>query len=162
MRLGRDGIAGLTGLAVSLGLLPFAYGLPKLPIVPIGPGFYPAIVLIFMAAVSAALVVQDVLAQRRGAAPDSVTAPVPSQRAYGLVAAAFAITGGYVALLPVLGFRIATALFVAAFQLALERPTTLRRWAVLVAVALGTSAVTYVVFEQYLTVLLPRGSWTGW
>ena len=44
MRLGRDGIAGLVGLAVSLTLLPFAFGLPKLPIVPIGPGFYPALV----------------------------------------------------------------------------------------------------------------------
>jgi hypothetical protein len=29
-------------------------------------------------------------------------------------------------------------------------------------VAVGTSAVTYLVFEQYLTVLLPRGTWTGW
>ena len=50
MRLGRDGIAGLIGLAVSLALLPFAFGLPKLPIVPIGPGFYPTLVLVFMAA----------------------------------------------------------------------------------------------------------------
>ena len=64
MRLGRDGIAGLIGLAVSLALLPFAFGLPKLPIVPIGPGFYPTIVLVFMAAMSALLVLQDV----RGAA----------------------------------------------------------------------------------------------
>ena len=42
----------LGGLAVSLGLLPFAFGLPRLPIVPIGPGFYPTIVLVFMAAMS--------------------------------------------------------------------------------------------------------------
>jgi putative tricarboxylic transport membrane protein len=44
----------------------------------------------------------------------------------------------------------------------LERPTTSRQWAVLVAVAVGTSVVTYVVFERYLTVLLPRGTWTDW
>ncbi len=66
MRLGRDGIAGLIGLAVSLALLPFAFGLPKLPIVPIGPGFYPTLVLVFMAAMSAVLVIQDVVAQRAG------------------------------------------------------------------------------------------------
>ena len=63
--IGRDGIAGLVGLAVSLTLLPFAFGLPKLPIVPIGPGFYPALVLAFMAAMSAVLLVQDLVAQRQ-------------------------------------------------------------------------------------------------
>jgi len=35
-----------------------------LPIVPVGPGFYPAIVLSFMAAASALLVVQDVIKHR--------------------------------------------------------------------------------------------------
>jgi hypothetical protein len=31
-----------------------------------------------------------------------------------------------------------------------------------IGVAVGTSAVTYLAFERYLTVLLPRGAWTGW
>jgi putative tricarboxylic transport membrane protein len=162
MRLGRDGIAGLIGLAVSLALLPFAFGLPKLPIVPIGPGFYPTIVLVFMAIVCALLVVQDVLAQQhtvRAPAEDTAGAP---KRAYGLVAAAFVVTAAYIALLPLLGFRIATALYVAAFQFVLERPATVRQWLVLAAVAVGTSLFTYVAFEKYLSVLLPRGAWTGW
>lgn len=160
MKLGRDGIAGLVGLAISLLLLPHALGLPRLPIVPIGPGFYPALVLTFLAVTSALLVLQDAIAQRR--APAS-TAPAAGPRlAYGLVAAAFAVVAAYIGLLPLLGFRIATVLFVGAFQLALEIPRTLRQWAVLIAVALATSAVTYLVFEQYLFVLLPRGAWTGW
>ena len=159
MRLGRDGIAGLIGLAVSLALLPFAYGLPKLPIVPIGPGFYPTIVLVFMAAMSGLLVLQDVVAQR--SEPPSETEP-QGERAYKLVAAAFIIVGAYIALLPQIGFRLATALFVAAFQFVLERPTSVRKWLVLAAIAVGTSAVTYLVFDQYLSVLLPRGRWTGW
>ena len=29
------------------------------------------------------------------------------------------------------------------------------------AIAAAASAATYVVFEHYLTVLLPRGHWTG-
>jgi len=78
------------------------------------------------------------------------------------VAVAFVTVAAYVALLPLLGFRIATTLFVAAFQLVLERPSTLRQWVALVAIAVGTSVVTYLVFERYLTVLLPRGSLTGW
>jgi hypothetical protein len=160
MRLGRDGIAGLIGLAVSLALLPFAFGLPKLPIVPLGPGFYPTLVLSFMAAMSAALVLQDLLASRAAATPQTDAEQTP--RTYGLVAAAFAITGAYVTLLPLLGFRIATALFVAAFQMTLELPRSLRQWVVLVAIALGTAAVTHLAFEHYLLVLLPRGTWTDW
>lgn len=161
MRLGRDGIAGLIGLAVSLTLLPFAFGLPKLPIVPIGPGFYPALVLVFMAFVCALLVIQDVVAKRVEGAP-AVDAGTHPQRAYGLVLAAFLIVGAYIVLLPQLGFRIATALFVAVFQVAIERPATVRQWAILATIAVATSAATYFVFDQYLSVLLPRGRWTDW
>jgi putative tricarboxylic transport membrane protein len=160
VRLGRDGIAGLIGLAVSLALLPFAYGLPKLPIVPIGPGFYPTLVLVFMAAVCATLVLQDVLAQRRATSGEQVEPT--GERAYGLVIAAFAVVGAYIVLLPEIGFRLSTVLFVAAFQLALERPRTAWQWLMLAIIAVATSAVTYLVFDQYLSVLLPRGRWTGW
>jgi hypothetical protein len=162
VKLGRDGIAGLVGLAISLVLLPHALGLPRLPIVPIGPGFYPALVLAFLAVTSALLVVQDWGAQRGPPASGGPAAAAGPPPAYGLVAAAFAVVAAYIALLPLLGFRIATALFVAAFQAALEAPRTLRQWAVLIAIALATSALTYLVFEQYLFVLLPRGAWTGW
>ena len=102
MRLGRDGIAGLIGLAVSLMLLPQALGLPKLPIVPVGPGFYPSMVLVFMALTSAALLAQDLLARRRTGPADATAAP---PRAYGLVATAFAVVAGYIALMPLIGFR---------------------------------------------------------
>jgi len=161
MRFGRDGIAGLIGLAVSLFLLPLSFGLPKLPIVPIGPGFYPTLVLVFMGVTSVALIVQDILAQRRAAPRDRPT-PEQAKRAYGLVLAAFIIVIGYIVLLPLLGFRISTAIFVAVFQAALERPTTLRQWAIQLAIAVAAAALTYLVFERYLSVLLPRGRWTGW
>jgi len=162
VKLGRDGIAGLVGLAVSLLLLPHAFNLPRLPIVPIGPGFYPALVLTFLAVTCALLVLQDALAQRRVPAPAPPATAAEPRRAYGLVAGAFVVVAAYVALLPLMGFRIATALFVASFQLLLERPTTLRQWALLIALAVGTSALSYLAFERYLTVLLPRGAWTGW
>jgi putative tricarboxylic transport membrane protein len=161
MRLGRDGIAGLVGLAVSLGLIPFAVGLPRLPIVPVGPGFYPLIVLAFMAATSAVLLVQDIVAQRR-AAPAVADAPAGPKRDYGLVLAAFLAVAIYIAFLPLLGFRISTALFVAGLQAVLERPGTLRQWGIQIAVAIATAAVTYLVFERYLSVILPHGRWTNW
>ena len=158
MSIGRDGIAGLVLLAISLVLLMQSFQLPSLPIVPVGPGFYPAIVLSFMGAASALLVVQDVMKQRAPAEAGASDAP---RRNYRLVVIAFAIVGGYVAVLPLLGFRVVTVLFVAALQAALDRPKSTRQWAVLAAIALGTAAVSYFVFERYLMVLLPRGAWTG-
>jgi putative tricarboxylic transport membrane protein len=161
MRLGRDGIAGLVCLAISLALLPHAFGLPRLPIVPIGPGFYPAIVLSFMAVTSAVLLLQDVLAQRRAPPPEAAAAPEP-KRAYGLVLASFLAIAAYITVLPLLGFRVSTVLFVFLFQMILERPgsaLTLLRQAVIASAA---AAITYLVFNDYLSVLLPRGSWTGW
>ena len=64
MSLGRDGIAGLVLLAISLALLVQSLSLPYLPIVPVGPGFYPRIVLSFMALASLSLVLQDWLKHR--------------------------------------------------------------------------------------------------
>jgi hypothetical protein len=158
MIIGRDGIAGLVLLAISLFLLFKSFQLPSLPIVPVGPGFYPAIVLSFMAAASALLVLQDLMKARPAATAAAEAAP---PRNYRLVVIAFAIVGGYVLLLPLLGFRLATVLFVGALQAVLGRPQTPRQWAVLAAIALGTAMLSYLVFERYLLVLLPRGAWTG-
>ena len=131
-----------------------------MPLLPVGPRFYPRIVLVFLALAIALLVVQDWLKQRPSRT--EIAPAAAPRRNYGKVAALFVIVSGYVLLLPLLGFRIATAVFVAAAQAALDRPRSPRQWAVLVAVAIGTVAATYLIFESYLLVLLPRGSWTGW
>ncbi len=150
--LSRDGIAGLVCLGGSLWFLALTRGLPQPALVPIGPAFYPRIVLTITAVLSAALVVSD-LVRRRGV-------PRPAAVRYRLVVMTFVIFGGYVALLPSLGYRVATFLFVGGLQAVLERPRG-RRWGLVLAVALLTSLATYYVFEGYLSVLLPRGRLTG-
>ena len=150
--LSRDGVAGLACLGGSLWFLTLTRGLPHPALVPIGPAFYPRILLTITALLSAALVVSD-LVRRRGAAR---RAPVR----YSLVLVTFAIFGVYVTLLPPLGYRVATFLFVGGLQAALERPRGARWWRVL-AVALVTTVATYYAFEGYLSVLLPRGRLTG-
>ena len=149
--LGRDGIAGLVCLGGSLWFLALTRGLPHPALVPIGPGFYPRILLGILVVLSAALVVSDLLSRRRAAA-------APAR--YRLVLLAFAIFAAYVALMPMLGYRVATFLFVGALQATLEPPRGARWWLVL-AVALATTLVTYYIFERYLSVLLPRGRLTG-
>jgi len=153
LKLGRDGWTGLAVLIASLVLFGLTLGLKDSPMVPIGPGFYPRIVLGITAALSAWLVVADWLAKK---------APAPRKPAnYGLVAAMFALFGLYAGALPFLGFRVATFAYVAAVNALLDPPRGARGWARVALVALLTAAATYVVFERYLLVLLPRGGWTG-
>lgn len=163
--LTRDGIAALVCLAVSIWGLFLTRGLPPALMVPIGPAFYPRVVLSFMAALSAILIVTDVLAargRRQAAAPGPKPAAAAEGRPnYGLVGATFVVFGLYIAFLPYLGFRICTLLFVVGLQITLEWPRSWKRWLLVIAVAIGATIACYLAFETYLSVLLPRGSWTG-
>ena len=156
--MGRDGITGLVVLAGSLGLLAATLGLERNPMVPIGPAFYPRLVLGLTAAMAALLVLLDVLAQRRSRAAESKAAP---RLHYGAVVLAFAIFAVYVIALPYLGFRVATLFFMAAMQPAIDWPRGARGWVVVAVVSVATAFATYYMFEGYLQILLPRGSWTG-
>jgi putative tricarboxylic transport membrane protein len=159
--IGRDGIAGLLGLAGALGLLVMLRGLPQPALVPVGPAFYPRILLGITAALSAALVVSDLVNRGPSAIVSAPAGSAPASRwRYRLVLLAFAIFGAYVYLLPVVGYRVATFLFVGGLQVALEPPRG-RRWVLVLTVALVTTVVTYYVFEGYLSVLMPRGRLTG-
>lgn len=163
--LGRDGWAGLVCLGGSLGLLALTRGLPQPALVPIGPGFYPRLVLGTTALLSAILVVADLLAQRRGGRPRRGEASGPAPRplippGWPLVLTTFGLFAAYVLLLPGLGYRLGTFLFVGTLEAALE-PRGRRRWLLIVVVAAATAWVTHLVFESYLSVLLPRGRWTA-
>jgi putative tricarboxylic transport membrane protein len=150
--MSRDRITGLAVLAASLFLFYLTLDLKTNPLVPIGPGFYPRIVLGITAVLAAALVVFDFLGARQARKREAIN--------YGLVLAAFAIFGLYVGALPFIGFRIATFIFMAALQTTLDFPRNKQGWIVVAVTALVTTVVTYIVFEHYLHVLLPRGRWT--
>ncbi len=157
--MGRDGLTGLAVLAASLALFWATLGLERHPMVPVGPGFYPRIVLGLTALFALGLVVADLLARRRQAAP--AAAGGPGARNYPLVAAAFGVFAAYAFALPWLGFRLSTFFFLVAMPVVLERPADRRRWILIGVLALAATAVIYYAFEAYLHVLLPRGRWTG-
>jgi hypothetical protein len=160
--MGRDTLTGLVVLAASLVLFWATLGLERHPMVPVGPGFYPRIVLGITAAMGLLLVLLDVLGRRRAVAKPAEPADArPARPNYALVVAAFAVFTAYVLALPYLGFRIATLAFLIVMQAELEPPRGARRWVVVLAVALVATAASYYAFERYLHVLLPRGLWTG-
>jgi putative tricarboxylic transport membrane protein len=153
LKLSKDGWSGLAILLASLLLFGLTLGLKDSPLVPIGPGFYPRLVLGITAVLALALVLLDLLKPR---------APAPAAAAaYGAVVLHFVVFGLYAAALPWLGFRVATFAYVAAANALLDPPRGLAGWGRVLALAAVTAATTYYIFEHYLTVLLPRGHWTG-
>lgn len=155
--LGRDGLTGLVVLAASLVFFTLTLDLKDNPLVPVGPGFYPRIILGLTAVLAAALIAFDLIARRRGGQEARET----SAQNYRLVLVVFVLFGLYVAAIPYFGFRAATLVFVGALQSALEPPRSLKSWLVVAVTAAITTVVAYFVFEHYLQVLLPRGRWTG-
>ena len=140
-------------LAASLFLFGLTLGLKDNPLVSIGPGYYPRIVLGITAALALALVLSDLFSGAPAAAKGE-------KLNYGLVGAMFAVFGLYCGALPFLGFRLSTLVYVAATNALLDAPRSVKGWLRVGAVALITTLVVYYVFERYLTVLLPRGRWT--
>jgi hypothetical protein len=163
MMLSRDGISGLVCLAISIALLTQTFGLPPAALVPIGPAFYPRVVLLIVMVLSVILIALDVRAMRTARAT-AAPAPAPSAAFapnYRLVLATFIEFGLYILLLPPLGFRIATFLFVLSLQVTLEWPRSGKHWTLAVLVAAATSLVCFLIFQDYLSVLLPRGTWSN-
>jgi putative tricarboxylic transport membrane protein len=152
LSLSRDGWAGLAVLAASLVLFALTLGLKGTALVPVGPGFYPRIVLGITALFAAALVAADFFSKKP-------KAPLPHAN-YGAVVLHFAVFGVYVVALPGLGYRIATLLYIAVANALMAPPREPRDWLRVATLALVTALATYYVFEHYLLVLLPRGRWS--
>jgi putative tricarboxylic transport membrane protein len=151
LKLSKDGWSGLAILLASLLLFGLTLGLKDNPLVPIGPGFYPRIVLGVTAVLAFAVLVFSF--RKKTEKTEAVS--------YGMVVTMFAAFGLYCGALPFLGFRIATLLYVAATNTLLDYPKNAKGWGRVALVSVVATAVVYYVFERYLTVLLPRGSWTN-
>ena len=152
MKLSQDGWSGLAIFLASLLLFGLTLGLKDNPLVPIGPGFYPRIVLGVTAVLALAVLVFS-LKQKKPGKAETLN--------YGMVLSMFAMFGLYCGALPFLGFRIATLLYLVATNTMLDYPKNAKGWGRVAIVSIVTTVVVYFVFERYLTVLLPRGSWTS-
>jgi hypothetical protein len=150
----RDGWAGIALAGLTLLLLLQTRGIPHPPLLTIGPAFYPRVILWTLLGLSLLLLGSDLWQPRNGAA-----AVLPKR--FPLIVGLFALFGAYAAALPYLGFRVATFGFVTVTQWVLSGKHARRLPGAVLTGAL-TSFLTYLIFEAYLKVLLPRGSLVGW
>jgi putative tricarboxylic transport membrane protein len=150
----RDTGIGI-GLLALCGLLYWQAGLVSAPpFVPIGPAFYPRVILILLAGLAVWLIAENLL---RGHAPArkaaKPTGPAPN---YRIVLLGFTIFLGYVAGLSLIGYLAATFLFVLGLSWSIG-PRNARELPKLIVIAIGTTLATYLIFEKYLYVFLPQG-----
>jgi putative tricarboxylic transport membrane protein len=152
--MGRDTSIGV-GLLALCGLLYWQAGLVSVPpFIPIGPSFYPRVMVIFLAGLAVWLIAEDLFKKRTSARETKkATGPAPN---YRRVLWGFLIFLGYVACLDLIGFVTSTFLFILGLSWAIG-PRNAREIPKLFAVAAGTALVCYLLFEKYLYVFLPRG-----
>jgi putative tricarboxylic transport membrane protein len=150
----RDTGIGL-GLLAFCGVLYWQTGAISIPpFVPIGPAFYPRVLLILLAGLAVWLFVEEI---HRGRGPSrGVKKPEGGPPNYRRVVLGFIVFLAYVASLNIIGYITSTFLFVLVLSWTIG-PRNLRGLPKLVAVAFGTALVIYLVFEKYLFVFLPRG-----
>ncbi|MFA5027576.1 MAG: tripartite tricarboxylate transporter TctB family protein [Candidatus Methylomirabilota bacterium] len=149
----RDIGLGL-GLLVFCGFMYWQAGLaPANPFVPYGPAFYPRVILLVLAGLAVWMIWEAWAQKRKAAAAAPGVSQVPD---YRRVMLGFAIFLGYVGALSILGFLAATFLFVLSLSWAIG-PRRMAELPKLVALAVGTTAGTFLLFEKYLHVFLPRG-----
>jgi putative tricarboxylic transport membrane protein len=151
----RDGWIGVGLLFLCGWLYANLDEIPANPLVPIGPAFYPRFLLLLIFALALALVLQNLVTRREK------KEPVTSRnwlKDYQPTLLSFCLFFLYVLLLPKLGFFFSTMLFVSSLQWLLGQPLW-RRLPGSLLIGIGTSVVTYWVFEKYLYVFLPRAAW---
>jgi hypothetical protein len=113
-----------------------------------GSGFLPFWLGVIMAVLAALLVLRA--PPSRG---ESGTGWLPRGRGLVRFAAVVVATGLFIALLRVLGMNLATLLFLVGILRFVEG----YRWASTLAIAVGTTAVNYLVFTYWLRVPFPTG-----
>ena len=142
--------AGALGLLLAGGYLIEGWSLKWGSLSAPGPGIFPLVVGVLFALVSLGVIVEALIAKEPGAA----TFPTgPDLRRLLIISAAFV---AYVLLLNVLGFPLATALFVAFYC----RVVGLVSWLWSLVAGVGVAGGVWLVFGFLLEVNLPEAIWS--
>lgn len=127
-----------------------------------GPQAFPIAVAAVVLLGAAAALLGEIRGREAGAEPATGAGPAPGTGSApgagpaGPARVVAAATAGYLALMVLAGFVVATALFLAAISFYLDRDRQIRSLIHLL-VAAGAAVALWLIFSRLLDVILPRG-----
>lgn len=145
-----DRIFGVIGLGLSLWCYLESRQFHYLTDFTPGPGFLPFWVGVILAILSCYLLYDTF---RRKPSKEDETSILPARRALYRVGFIFLTLFGVLIIMPLLGFPITVCLFVAVILLSLERYSIPKS----IGYGVAYAAVTWLIFEYFLKMDLPKG-----
>ncbi|WNL38150.1 tripartite tricarboxylate transporter TctB family protein [Halomonas sp. PAMB 3232] len=121
---------------------------------PYGSALFPRILLVTIAVLSLLVLVRSFMVSQRVASPFMSRAKCWLNERK-IILALFALFGFYAALLPVVGYIMATAGFLIVSQALLLGIDTRRKWVINLSISVVLVALLYVIFRYGLNVWLP-------
>lgn len=147
-----DQWSGLVLLLLAAGMIWLALGLPFGEIRKPGPGFFPFWLGVIMGAMSIGLIVQTTLANRTVRTIRNILEEDARWSKVLLVLVALIL---YAFLMDTIGFLIVTFLLMVVLLRFIEPQS----WKVVIGWALAGSVGSYLIFEVWMKLRLPKGFW---
>jgi len=158
--MGRDAVIGLIIVVMSTLLLFNTMEIPTPPIVPLGPAFYPRILLTLLLIMGLILFIFDIFKRKpsgeRKEYKKKTLKYVGWLIEYKKVIWSFIVFGLYILSIPIIGFYSTTAIVLVILQ-GLLGYRELKQLPLFSVISIITTGCVYLIFEKYLMVVFPKG-----
>jgi len=158
--MGRDAVIGLIVVVMSVLLLFNTMGIPTPPIVPLGPAFYPRMLLALLLVMGMILFILDIFKRKpsgkRKGDKEKALKDEGWLIKYKKVIWGFTVFGLYILFIPIIGFYSSTAVVLVILQAILGYRGP-RQLPLFLIVSIITTVCIYLIFEKYLMVVFPKG-----
>jgi len=158
--MGRDAVIGLIVVVMSVLLLFNTIGIPTPPIVPLGPAFYPRMLLALLLVMGMILFILDIFKRKpsgkRKGDKEKALKDEGWLIKYKKVIWGFTVFGLYILFIPIIGFYSSTAVVLVILQAILGYRGP-RQLPLFLIVSIITTVCIYLIFEKYLMVVFPKG-----
>lgn len=158
--MGRDAVIGLIVVVMSVLLLFNTMGIPTPPIVPLGPAFYPRMLLALLLVMGMILFILDIFKRKpsgkRKGDKEKALKDEGWLIKYKKVIWGFTVFGLYILFIPIIGFYSSTAVVLVILQAILGYRGP-RQLPLFLIVSIITTICIYLIFEKYLMVVFPKG-----
>ena len=145
---------------MSILLLFNTMGISTPPIVPLGPAFYPRILLALLLIMGMILFIFDISKQKpSGERKEDKKKALKDEGwliKYKKIIWGFVVFGLYILLIPIIGFYSTTAIVLVILQ-GLLGYKELKQLSLFFVISIVTTVCIYLIFEKYLMVVFPKG-----